>query len=43
LEIGYLNHWVTRKSDPQMNHCLTLNIILENAGELFHGDTGGGD
>lgn len=43
LEIGYLNHWVTRKSDPQMNHCFTLNIILENAGELFHGDTGGGD
>lgn len=43
LEIGYLNHWVTRQSDPQKNHCLTLNLVLENSGELFHGDSGGGD
>jgi hypothetical protein len=43
IEMGYLNHWVVRKSDPQLNHCITLNLIFENTGALFHGDTGGGD
>jgi len=43
VECGYLNHWVIRKSDPQLNHCISINLIFENVGELFHGDSGAGD
>lgn len=42
-EAGYLAHWVTRRQDPQLNHCLSLVLVYEGKKPAFSGDAGAGD